>query len=190
MIVPLNPHLRNGGKCVILGVGKIDKRHIAKIRLAVLDEWDSDSIANFLIERVVGRRHVGAGIVADQILRNLVKLVCGNFRIEPCQRLAQNNGQYTLFFAGTTRAIGQYFHLFRRRVAMDHLITELRRFQHLENRLLDIVFGNKGLHSAYAVLSRPGFFEMSSSKSPNKYCALCPNSPRESSSRHLPVGDI
>ena len=72
MIVPLDPHLRNGSKRVVLGVGEINKRHVAKIRLAILEECDTHTVANFLVECVVGRNHVGAGIVADQILRNFV----------------------------------------------------------------------------------------------------------------------
>ena len=72
MIVPLDPHLRNGSKRVVLGVGKIDKRNIAKIRLAVLDKRNAHTVTDFLVESVVCRRHVGAGIVADQILRNFV----------------------------------------------------------------------------------------------------------------------
>ena len=65
MIVPLDPHLRNGSKRVVLGVGKIDKRNIAKIRLAVLDKRNAHTVADFLVECVICRRHVGAGIVAD-----------------------------------------------------------------------------------------------------------------------------
>ena len=69
---PLNPHLGDGGEGVVRGVVEIHQLHEGEVLLAVPAHGDPDAVSDFVVELIVGRRHVRGGVIPAKLPEDVV----------------------------------------------------------------------------------------------------------------------
>ena len=105
VILPLNPHLRNCSKNVVLRIFKINELDKIKSLFAILLELNLASIANQIVIIVIGLYHVAAGKVTAQIADDRINIFGRNIRINFVESLFYNFWQNTLFFRSAASSV-------------------------------------------------------------------------------------
>ena len=144
--LPLDPHLGNGGEGVVFRALEVHQLHKVEILFSVAAQLDLNAVSDLVVILVVGGRHIRSGKIAAEVPGDVFQPVRRNVGIQARQSLPQNPRKNALLFVAAPRPVRQDLPLVRRGVAAQNVVTKRLRFQLLQDRLFDVVFGYETTH--------------------------------------------